>query len=218
MNDNIYGSPESELISDSTPSAFNLTKLSMKELNRAQWVSIICLILNIPLILVTFASEFAVFVGYEVKMIVAKVLSFVITLFWVYVLFKIKMFLEIRFSLLSVGVYIKLIAVISIIIVCFPFLINLNPEEGSLGEVLLYSLSFLPYGVINIILGKKILSIKEHYPYIKGFAWTTIIGGIFMASMILFLLAIPAGIISNIFIIMLFAHAKKELKSIPLSD
>ncbi|MES9817305.1 MAG: hypothetical protein ABW155_11685, partial [Candidatus Thiodiazotropha sp.] len=47
---------------------------------------------------------------------------------------------------------------------------------------------------------------------IRLYSWSTIIAGVFLASVVLFLLAIPAGMVSSFAMAMMFHTTAKELK------
>jgi hypothetical protein len=77
-----------------------------------------------------------------------------------------------------------------------------------------FVLSLVPFGIVSILYGKRLLKIETDFGYLRLYSWSIIIGGIFMATMIFFLLALPAAIVGSFAFMMMFFTAAGEKKAV----
>jgi hypothetical protein len=72
----------------------------------------------------------------------------------------------------------------------------------------------VPYGVVSIMFGRRLLKVDSHYRGFTLFCWMSIIAGICFASVALFLLAIPFSLIADIALALIFFEAARELREL----
>jgi len=208
---NPYKPPHSDLVNEAMPDSFRSESISTGQLNLAGWLSISYAFLSIPILVISFMS-----VGTESESIslMSQTFTIISSVIWVYLLIILRKFLQARFTISGLGIYIWLMIFFTAVILVLSFFLDKteNTNEFTV-ETIAYFVSFIPYGIVTILFGKKLLSIKVPYPSLKAFSWLTIITGICMATVVLFILAIPFGIIADILLALLFFNGKKELAS-----
>lgn len=204
---NPYQTPESNLIHESVPNSFYIENASAGQLNLAGWLSILYAAITVPTLILSFSGIVSEDDNFEIA---SHALEFLSTFLWIYLLLALKKFIELRFQLKSLTAYVDSLIVITLLLMAFGFLLDQDPEAISVGMIMYFGL-IVVYAVISFLLGRKLLSIKEEYPYIRAFSWTIMISGVCMATIILLLLAIPIGIASDILLALLFFKGRKEL-------
>lgn len=211
MSNNIYQAPDSNLVSNSIPDSFYTGSITVNMLNSAAWLSVIYAIMSIPILLLPYSGDI---IGEDVSALATKVTTLLSVVLWIYLLFVIKRFMELRFELVSLDIYFKVMVALSIILMPLSFFLEQDSEAVEFSGILIVYLALMvPYGVATIQFGRKLLSVDEPYPYLKPFAWTLIISGVCMGSIILIFAAIPIGVVSDILLALLFFFGKKELES-----
>ena len=215
-SNSVYKAPESVLVkNEKLPEKFISGKLSRKKLKLAGWLSIFYIILLFPSVGISFMSEFDP--ENEMYDITSKVFTLLDSIVWIYLFVIFKLFLNYRFKFYKVNRYINILIILTIIM----FGISLFMPKGSeeFDPVMIIYFAFLIfYGIVNILFGKKLLSVPVYYKYMKFFAWINIISGVCLASVVLFLFAIPLGFISGLIMALIFFTAAKELKVAKGSD
>ncbi len=209
VDKNIYKTPESELISTDIPTSFNLESIKPGKLRFVGWLSLFYAIITVPLFWLSITSGAT---GDESLKMVTLTLQVVSVFVWIYLLFIFKHFMQLRFNLLSLGKYVYLMSGIMVILSCWPYFHTPSLDMGEISTFsIVYYALWVPYGVIVVLFGKKLLSVKERYPYLKALAWTIIISGICISSVILILVALLVGIVADILLALLFFNGRKEL-------
>ncbi|PCJ19675.1 MAG: hypothetical protein COB04_05735 [Gammaproteobacteria bacterium] len=208
-DDGIYQAPDSNPVTSSVPESFYSGALSASALNRAGWLSIFYALLTIPMILLPFSGEI---IGQDLSEKAAHGMSVLSLAVWAYIFLMFNRFVTLRFNLTSLKIYIMLLVGLSIVLLILSFFLDQSEDVESLSPVsVVYFALLVPYGVVSILFGRKLLSVAEPYPYLKGLAWAMIISGVCMASVVFFLVALLIGLVADVFFALIFFRGKQEL-------
>lgn len=211
MNDDesIYETPVSDLIKkEELPADFISGDLSSKKLRQAGWISIIYTLLLIPSIWVSFMVGLQP--DNENYDLMSKIFVILDLVLWIHIFLIFKAFLNSRFGFYVVDNYISILIALSIIMSATSMLMESNND--SLGaSTIIYFILMVPYGVFTLLFGKKLLLITTEYKHLKLFSWINIVSGALIASVILFMFALPLGFISSLLIALIFFNAAKEI-------
>lgn len=205
----VYKSPESDLvIEELVPDSFKQGKLSKNKLAMAGWLSILYILLVVPATWISFMSGLqGDSYNYANE---AVYLDAALTAFWIYLILVMKSLLNERFDFNLADKYINLQIIISIPMA----ILSIFMDDSGAGYGIIsiaYFILLIPIGVITVLFGKQLLKISNRFSGLKLYAWTNIIAGACMASIVLILLAIPVGIASSIAMAIMFFSAAKEL-------
>ncbi|PCJ19676.1 MAG: hypothetical protein COB04_05740 [Gammaproteobacteria bacterium] len=208
-DEGIYQTPDSNLVTNGVPESFYSGALSASALNWAGWLSIFYALLTIPMILLLFIGE--VF-GHELSIQASYAVRVLSLGLWTYILIILNRFVVLRFNLTSLRNYIILLVGLSIVMLIFSFFRDQSEDVKSLSAVSIvyYSLT-IPFGVVEIFLGRKLLSVVEPYPYLKVLAWARIVAGICSVSVVFFLIVLPAELVADVFLALFFFRGRREL-------
>ena len=211
---NPYQTPQSDVVTQvELPDSFMHGKVNAKKLGRAGWLTYVYLVYSI---LITVVSTVGEFMQDDVIVKASQFGSLLGVVLWSYLLIMLKNFLESRIENFNFAVLTYLSIVSGFLFVLTPFIISEPEVADDLSNIIdiliFYSMIFIPGGIITLLYGIKLVRIKQPYPHIKPFGWLTIVMGICLISVVLFMLVIPIGIVSEIFLAMLFFHGRRELK------
>lgn len=208
---NPYKPPNSDLVSEAVPDSFRTGSISTGQLNFAGWLSIFYAFLSVPILAISLMSAET---ESESLNLMSQALTIIASAIWVYLLIILRKFLQARFAISGLGTYITLVIFFTAVMLVLSFFLDKTENTNELTlETIAYFVSFIPYGIVTVLFGRKLLSIKVPYPSLKAFSWLTIATGICMATVVLFMLAIPLGIAADILLALLFFNGKKELAS-----
>lgn len=206
--DSIYSPPAADLtIREELPEQYLTGPLTRKKLTFIAWFSLFYFVLEFPLFAISLLSEFYSESGTLAAL--DKILTLASSLIFIYLMAMFRMFLNLRFNYSGVNTHIIILIVLSIVMTVLSFLMT---EEFSI-ETIAFFVSLVPFGIVNILFGKRLLTIKEDYRYLRLFSWSNIILGIFLTTVILFPLAVPVSLVADFAFMMIFFTAVKELKA-----
>ena len=205
----VYKSPESDLfIEEPVPTSFKQGKFSKSKLQIAGWFSLFYIFLLVP---VTWISVMSALQGdsypYSAE---ALYLGAALTAVWIYLILVMKSLLNERFDFDLANKYINLQVMLSVPMAVLSIFMDNNGSDFGIISIV-YFILLVAIGIVTILFGKQLLKISTRYSGLKLYAWTNIISGVCMASIILIFLAIPAGIVSSIAMAIMFFSAAKEL-------
>lgn len=207
-SDSIYKTPEAELlINEELPRSFIDSNFSYKKLKFLAWLSVIYMISTIPLIGLSFMS--GVTPDNNSYMVLGNIFNILDSMIFVYLLYMFKKLINSRLECHSADRYIYILIGLSIIMSALTIFMP-NDDLGSISFFVL----LVPLGIVSILFGVRLLKQKSDLKYLKLYSWSTIIMGIMLTSVVLFLLALPVGIVSSFAMAMIYFTAAKELKSI----
>lgn len=205
----VYKSPESDLvIEESVPTSFKTGKLSKDKLKMAGWFSVLYILLLVPVTWISFMSGL---LGDNYPYAnEAMYLAAVLTAFWIYLILTMKSLLNERFDFNQADKYINLQIILSI-----PMAILSVFMDDSVADIGIISIAYfillIAIGIVTILFGKQLLKVSSQYSGLKLYAWSNIIAGACMASVIFIFIAIPAGVVSSIAMAIMFFSAANEL-------
>ncbi|MCG7899705.1 MAG: hypothetical protein JAY85_14785 [Candidatus Thiodiazotropha weberae] len=208
--DSIYKTPEANLLEEEElPTSLLKSNLSYTKLLLLFWLSLLYLLATLPLVAISFMS--GVVPDNESYRLATDIVSLIDNLLYLYLLYMFKLLLNYRLACHSVDNYIYAAIILSLIMSVISYIM---PEEvESLGfSTLGFFVLMVPLGVVNVIYGIKLLKLQSYFSYLRLYAWSTIVAGIFLASVVLFLFAIPAGMVSSFAMAMMFHATAKELR------
>ncbi len=165
------------------------------------------------MVLLSFAAGF---IQDESLEFASLVLSAVTSIMWVYLILMFRRFMEVRFEIKGLRKYVNLLILLTIVLTVQSILMGHEPESGSLDIATIgYIAMLVPYGIVAILFGRTLLSIDTPYPYLRAFAWLTMLAGIAFASIVLLLVAMPIGFAADVLMALMFFAGRKELLSVP---
>ncbi|MBV2090614.1 MAG: hypothetical protein KUF72_06975 [Candidatus Thiodiazotropha sp. (ex Ctena orbiculata)] len=209
-SDSVYKTPEANLFEEEAlPASLLSSTLTYAKLKLLFWLSLLYFLATPPLVVISFMS--GVVPDSESYRLATDIVSLIDNLLYLYLLYMFKLLLNHRLACHSVDNYIYAAIILSLIMSILSYAM---PEEvDSFGvSTLGFFVLMVPLGVVNVLYGIKLLKLQSYYNYLRLYSWSTIIAGVFLASVVLFLLAIPAGMVSSFAMAMMFYTTAKELK------
>ncbi|MES9939016.1 MAG: hypothetical protein ABW104_04490 [Candidatus Thiodiazotropha sp. 6PLUC2] len=209
-SDSVYKTPESELLKEEiVPQSFVRGSLTTGKLLFLAWLTIFYLIATIPAIAISFMS--GVEPENEFYTTFGNLFNIVDSAIYIYLLIMFKQLLNIRLETHTADRYITILVALSLIMAVLNIFMPADAEEFNLISISFFVL-LIPMGIVSILFGLRLLKLKSNYNYLKLFSWSNIIMGGLLASVVLFLLALPAGLVSSYAMAMIFFTAARERK------
>ncbi|MCU7874673.1 MAG: hypothetical protein KZQ82_15710 [Candidatus Thiodiazotropha sp. (ex Lucinoma annulata)] len=208
--ESIYKAPVSDLvIKEELPEGFLYGVFTSKKLKNLTYLSFFYLILMIPLIGISFMSGFEPDNYFYGK--ATNVLTVIDAVIFIYLLVMFKALINHRFEFHGANRYISILIGLTFIMTVVSLFMPANPQEMDIVTIS-YFVLMVPLGIITILFGKRLLSIETEYNYLKLYSWSSIITGVCLATVVLFLLALPLSLVSSFAMAMLFLTASNELE------
>lgn len=146
---------------------------------------------------------------------IIQILLLLNTFIWSYLMIMFRKFLNLRFDFYRVDLLITILILISLFIAIIPFASLKEQIIWELDlEALIIFASFLPYGLMTFLTGKRLLTIADRFPYLKGLSWLSMISGIFTMTIVLIVFSIPLYIVMQLFIALIFFEAARERREL----
>ncbi|MEW8263707.1 MAG: hypothetical protein AB2736_15220 [Candidatus Thiodiazotropha taylori] len=209
-SDSVYKTPEANLFDEEVlPASLLNSTLTYTKLKLLFWLSLLYLLATLPLVAISFMS--GVVPDNENYRLATDIVSLIDNLLYLYLLYMFKLLLNHRLACHSVDNYIYAAMILSLMMSILSYVM---PEEvDSFGfSTLGFFVLMVPLGIVNVLYGIKLLKLQSYFNYLRLYSWSTIIAGVFLASVVLFLLAIPAVMVSSFAMAMMFHTTAKELK------
>jgi hypothetical protein len=209
MNDDgsIYSPPAADLtIEEDLPEQYLTGPLTRRKLLFIAWLSLFNFVLAFPTITTSFLSELYGNSGI-IKTLYTS-LNVINSLMYIYLMMMFRVFLNLRFNYAGVNTHIILLIALSLALNVSSLLL----EDGLGAPMVAFLLSLVPFGIVSILFGKRLLKIETDFSYLRLYSWSTIIAGLFMATVILFVLALPAALVTSFAFMMIFFTAAREKK------
>jgi hypothetical protein len=211
-SDSVYKTPEADLlINEELPKSFIDSNFSYKKLKYLAWLSVIYLIATIPLLGLSFMSGAAP--ENNSYIVLGNILDVIVSMIYVYLLYMFKKLINSRLECHSADRYIYILIGLSVIMPILTIFMTNDDLEFNIISITFFVM-LVPLGIVSILFGVRLLKQKSDFKYLKLYSWSTIIMGVMLASVVLFLLALPVGIVSSFAMAMMYFTAAKELKSI----
>ena len=201
-------------MNEGIPTSFKSGELSVLKLKFAAFLSAFYVLLSVPTIGISFLSGFDS--DNQQFELVSNVLAFISMLIWIYLLLVFKSLLNSRFEFDQANRLIDILIGMSVLMVAISLFMNAGEEEMG-APTIIYFVLLVPFGIVTVLFGKKLLSIPAQYRGLKIFSWVNILTGVRMASVVLILMALPLGIVSGIAMCVMFFTASKELRELSIA-
>jgi hypothetical protein len=203
----LYQAPASNVVVEQVPSSFVNGTLTVRKLKAGSRLSVLYTVLMFPVIFFSFLSGAKPDdLQYE---IVSNAFTLLSTTLWVYLTLLLKSFVNLRFEFSGADRYINITIVFSLVLLVFTLFMDSIGSEQVAVQIAYFAL-LVPYGIFLALFGWRLRPLS-HYRGMKLFAWSNILGGVGVASVVLLLLAIPFGLINGIAMIVVFSAAASEL-------
>jgi hypothetical protein len=210
-SDIVYKTPNAVLLKiESLPHDFINSNQKYSKLIVLGWLTILYLLTTLSLITSSFVGS--VLTQNEVYIFIADVLSLLDGVLYIYLMLMFKNLVNNRLECQSADRYIYIILVLSSVITAISIFMSDDTEMLGFFSISFFILLAL-LGIVSILFGLRLLKIDSDFNYLKLFSWSTIIAGGLLASVVLFILAIPVGFVATYAMAMMFFSAAHELKS-----
>ena len=179
--------------------------MTQDRLKLAGWLSILNAVITIPSAVMGFIMGFKN-IAPNFVVIVLSVLSILI---FIYILLTFKGLLNSYFNFYNVDTIIAMFIWASVFLTGANIVPSFLPEYKV--KVGIFTLMFvLLFGILNIMLGAKLLKLKEDlFGLLKPFSYLTIATGILCMTIVLLPLGMIADVISSILLAIVFFRATK---------
>lgn len=205
----IYDTPAADVtVPEPLPEAFTRGSLNPGKLRFAAFVSVLYFIILFPLAGFSFMEGWAS--DNDRFKFWADTLTLISLGMWIYLFLMFKSVLNQRLEYSGANTYIHILLILSSLISVMPVFMEVDENSFAYLDILLLVM-MIPLGIITFLLGKRLLAVAPRYKYLPLYAWTTIIAGICIATVILFLLALPLELVSTIAMALIFLKAAQEL-------
>lgn len=211
-NDSIYNTPTSNLIiKEDLPQAFIDGELTHGKLKFTGWLAIFYMLFQIPTFVISYAS------GMEPENSLYDTLFNTLTVLdlaiWLYLIVIFKSFINNRFGYTGVNNVINILIILSVLMYGLALFMGEGDEVFDPATIAYFAL-LIPMGITSVFFGKRLLSIAGEFKYLKSYSWINIISGVCLASVVLFLIAVPLGIVSSLLMALVFFTAAGELNMV----
>lgn len=198
-----YDPPESDVVQNKgIPEGFNGSNLSSRKLFIAGCLSLITIVLDVVIYILSFVSGVTQGEAYKLEYLLCSLVAIGAS---VYLLIVLRNLLHLRFNFLLADKYIMLMILINIISIVFVFLSVSENQSVRQISATIYMIAICPIGIVVILFGTKLLKIPGQYPGLRFYAWSTIIAGACYAVVIFYFLGFFVGLLSSIpFALMMF--------------
>ena len=204
-----YEKPSANLIQDASP-FIDTDLIKVSELRFAGWVAVLFAVVSLPIFTASLLSGVVDYLWLNHVLDISTIFT---TGMWIYLLVVIKRWVFARFQVDNLEPYVRFLIATSLIVCLLPFFTDVAEDTDQLSPLtIVYFLLFIPYGLLTLIIGRKLLALEGYFPYLRGFAWTMVLSGFCMATVVLILFSVPIEIISDILLALLFFKAKDELE------
>jgi hypothetical protein len=209
-NNSLYKPPTADLkTTQELPENYSNSALSASRLKLFGWLFVFQLIMSITM--AGFESVSGMIEALNPYENIIQILSLSGTFLWAFLMIMFRKFLNLRFDFYDVDLLINILIFISILIGTIPFAsLDVEVIRGFKLEDLIVFPLFLPYGLVTFLTGKRLLTIADRFPYLKGFSWLSMVSGILSATIVLLVLSIPLYIVMDLFITLIFFEAARE--------
>lgn len=134
------------------------------------------------------------------------------TVVWIYLMLMLKSVLNLRLEFTRTDWFIYTLIGMSVVWAAQSLLVG-DSDDFFDPMAIAYFALMIPYGIVTLLLGMRLLKIDMPYPCLRLYAWTCILSGGCMASVVLFVLAFPLSIVATVAMYRLFNYAAEEAQA-----
>ena len=211
MEDNVYKPPKSAIIKEKeVPGSFFSGTFTAKKLKLLGWLALVSLLVDVPGFAISFIYGYSGgSADFKTYMHLFAVLS---TVIWIYLLVQFRRFIVERFLFTKINWHVNLLIILAISLGLFSIVFVDGLVDPFSTESILFYLILIPYGVVSVLFGKRLLAIEYEYKFLRFFAWLFILAGVCTATVMLVLLAYLFGFVYTIAMAMIFFSGSKEMQ------
>lgn len=209
MDENPYAAPRVELVEDAGPRQMN--GWTPGHLRLLAWLSLVSAVSTLVL------TGLAVAAGATEDTSMERLSDWiggVLTLLGCYLLIRLKLFAEARFSAEALAPPVWAVIIGSLAIEALDFLMGKASTEPG-WPMLLYFGAVAVLGALTAWLGVRLLKVQNAYPAFRVMGWLDLVGGIMMATIVLMLLGLLPLIAGNLAMMLVFFRGARELEPSP---
>jgi hypothetical protein len=180
--------------------------MTQDRLKLAGWLSILSAVITIPIIILGFIIGLKQNIALDFVLVLLTALSMLIV---IYILLTFKGLLNSYFSFNNVDTIIAMFIWANVFVTGANIVPLFLPEYKV--KIVIFSLMFmLLSGILNIMLGAKLLKLKDDlFGLLKPFSYLTIATGILSMTIVLLPLGMITDVISSILLAIIFFRATK---------
>jgi hypothetical protein len=180
--------------------------MTQDRLKLAGWLSILSAVITIPIIILGFIIGLKQNIALDFVLVLLTTLSILIL---IYILLTFKGLLNSYFSFYNVDTIIAMFIWANVFVTGANIVPLFLPEYKV--KIVIFSLMFmLLSGILNIMLGAKLLKLKDDlFGLLKPFSYLTIATGILSMTIVLLPLGMITDVISSILLAIIFFRATK---------
>lgn len=202
---NPYAAPKSEVNASEVPISELAKVLSLQKLRLAAWFAIASMLLGSIGIIVSAAGANQ---SMPIRLTVEGI-TWITTAMWIYCMVVLVQLLAHRFKVEGLKPYLFVFIVLELIETLLSMFFE--PTLTDSVVTIVYFALFVPYGIVIILLSRKIIKCRQVYAHLKAFAWLYLLCGVSWATIVLFLIGIPLLFIATIFLALSFFQAGREI-------
>ena len=177
--------------------------LTNKELTLAGWASVLSALVTLPQLVFSILLE-TTWERTTMLTILEEILMFIYLALFLFIYQKLKKLLNQHANFHDADLYISLIIWTNVAMILLSGIsMIVTSIEGIVGVLML--ITFFPLGIVIIVFGFKLLKCAESFSgRLKPFAYLNIATGVCLATVILFMFSFITGIVSDIFLAIIF--------------
>jgi hypothetical protein len=185
--------------------------MDYKQYTFVGWVAIVNAIATVPIIVMSIFLEQVSQYWAGINSILV-LLAGVTSIVNVYIFYKFRKLLNIRFDFHNTD---RIILLIILINICLGFL-NITrymfPSTESVMKIIIMVL-FVPFGISFIVFAIQLLKLKNNlFGFLKPYAYTTIAVGVCVSTVILFVVGVLIGVAGGLMQGMIFLKSAEEVE------
>ncbi len=207
MDENPYAAPRVDLVEDRGPR--QMRGWTPGNLRLLAWLSLVSAVGTLIL------TGLAVAAGATENPRMASLTDWfgvALTLLGCYLLIRLKLFAEARFSGEGLAPPVWAVIMVSLVIEVLDFFMgDASSQPG--WPMLFYFGVIAVLGALTAWLGVRLLKVQNVYPAFRIMAWLDVVGGIMMATIVLMLLGLLPLIAANVAMVLVFFRAARELQA-----
>ncbi|MFZ6046523.1 hypothetical protein ACFW0H_10390 [Pseudomonas sp. CR3202] len=207
MDENPYAAPRVDLVEDRGPR--QLRGWTPGNLRLLAWLSLVSAVGTLIL------TGLAVAAGATEDLLMTRLtdwLGVALTLLGCYLLIRLKLFAEARFSGEGLAAPVWAVIMVSLAIEGLDLLLgDASTQPG--WPMLFYFGVVAVLGALTAWLGVRLLKVQNVYPAFRVMAWLDVVGGIMMATIVLMMLGLLPLIAANVAMVLVFFRAARELQA-----
>lgn len=205
MDENPYAAPRVELVEDAGPRPLN--GWSPGQLRLLAWLSLVLTLGTLTL------TGLAVAAGATEDVLMTRMtdwLGVALTFLGCYLLIRLKLFAEARFSAENLAPPVWAVVIVSLAVEVMDYLMGDASTEPGWPMVAYFGVIAV-LGALTAWLAVRMLKVQNAYPVFRVMAWLNLVGGIMMATVVLMFVGLLPLIAAYVAMMLVFFRGAGEL-------